>query len=143
MKEHKSSDSTIQRQAEVVIRARLEKELGCNLVETSKYLKKLKLDGFCDSELPILIEIWAHQGRAKPAQQAKVMKDMCRLLLAEKLLGKPCRKIFVVSDQIAISHLKNSWQGEFAKSFGIETKVIPIDSELKRLILLAQKRQKL
>lgn len=69
------------------------------------------------------------------------MNDMCKLLLAEKKLGKPCRKIFVVSDQDAVSHLKNSWQGEFAKTFGIELQVVDIDDTTKQQIRQAQKEQ--
>ncbi len=141
MKERKPGDSSIQRQAEAVIRDKLKKKLGCSLGESPDTLDKLKLDGFCDAECPICVEIWAHQGPAKSAQMAKVMKDMCKLLLAEKKLGKPCRKIFVVSDQDAVSHLKNSWQGEFAKTFGIELQVVDIDDMTKQQIRQAQKEQ--
>lgn len=101
----------------------------------------LELDGFCDAECPICVEIWAHQGKAKSAQKDKVMKDMCKLLLAEKKLGKPCCKVFVVADQDAVSHLKNSWQGEFAKKYGIELQVVDIDDATRQQICQAQKEQ--
>ncbi len=141
MKRRKSGDSSIQRQAEAVIRGELEGKIGCKLGTSPAVLGGLKLDGFCDAECPICIEIWAHQGSAKSAQKAKVMKDMCKLLLAEKKLGKPCRKIFVVADQDAVSHLKNSWQGEFAKKFGIELQVVDIDNTTRQQIRQAQKEQ--
>jgi len=69
------------------------------------------------------------------------MKDMGKLLLAEKKLGKPCRKIFVVADKHAVSHLDNSWQGEFAKQFGIEILVVDIDDTIKQHIRKAQEEQ--
>jgi hypothetical protein len=141
MKERKSGDSSIQRQAEVVIRVELERMLGCNLGPSPAILGALKLDGFIDAQCPICVEIWAHQGKAKSAQKAKVMKDMCKLLLAEKKLGKPCQKIFTVADQDAISHLKNSWQGEFAEKFGVELRVVDIDDTTRQQIRKAQKEQ--
>lgn len=141
MKAQKLGDSSVQRQAEIVIRKKFEGKTGCKLEDTSPKLGNLKLDGFRDKKTPICVEIWAHQGRAKSAQQAKVMKDMCKLLLAEKKLGKTCRKVFVVADLLAVSHLKNSWQGEFAKTFGIELQVVKIDKALRQQILQAQKEQ--
>ncbi len=145
MKENKPGDSTTQSQAEAVIRAELEKKLGLmpdSLTDNRpNSLGTLILNGFQDGERPICVEIWAHQGKAKSAQQAKVMKDFCKLLLAEKRLAKYCRKIFAVCDEEAISHLKNSWQGEFAKAFDIEFLVVAIDDSIKQEIRHAQKKQ--
>lgn len=141
MEKRKPGDSSIQRKAEAVIRKELEGKLGCSLGTSPADLGGLKLDGFCDAECPICVEIWAHQGSAKSAQQAKVMKDMCKLLLAEKKLGRPCRKIFVVADQDAVSHLENSWQGEFAQQYGIELQVVDIDDTTRQQIRQAQKEQ--
>lgn len=141
MKEYRSGDSSIQRRAEPVIRESLEKQLDIKLVESPAVLGSLKLDGYC-AEPPTCVEIWAHQGSAKSAQKAKVMTDMCKLLLAEKNLGKPCRKIFVVADKDAVSHLMNSsWQREFAKEFGIEILVVDIDDTTRQQICQAQKAQ--
>ena len=141
MDRFKRGDSSIQRQAEAVIRKELETKLGCSIGKSPDKLGGLKLDGFVKAECPICIEIWAHQGSAKSAQKAKVIKDMCKLLLAERLIGKRCRKIFVVADQAAVSHLTNSWQGEFAKKFDIELQVVDIDDDTRQQILQAQKEQ--
>ena len=69
------------------------------------------------------------------------MKDMCKLLLAEKRLGKSCRKIFAVSDKAAVSHLSRSWQGEFARIYGIEILIVEISEKIKQKILDAQEEQ--
>jgi len=133
-------DSHVQREAERVIREALQTELGLQFGDTPTGLG-LKLDGFADGERPVCVEIWAHQGTAKPAQKNKVMADMCKLLLAEHLLQRPCRKIFVVSDRSAISFLDGSWRGRFAETSGIETRVVGIPEDLRSRIRDAQRRQ--
>ncbi|MFO7958099.1 MAG: hypothetical protein R6X33_13495 [Candidatus Brocadiia bacterium] len=87
------------------------------------------------------VEIWAHQGAAKSAQKAKVMKDMCKLLLCDRLLDDCCRKLFVVSDEAAIAFLRGSWQGQFAEEYGVDTLVVDIPDDLRDEIRAAQKQQ--
>ena len=140
MKNRKPGDSSVQQQAERVIREQLARELRCTLEKSPDTLGKVKLDGYC-AKPPICVEIWAHQGKAKPAQKAKIMKDICKLLLAERKLGKRCRKIFAVADDAAVSHLENSWQGEFAKAFDIEIRVVKIDNTTREKIIEAQRAQ--
>lgn len=141
----KRGDSSVQRKAEPVIRAKLEKDLGVNAGDlsksTSELLGEIDLDGFLDGIRPICVEIWAHQGKARSAQKDKVLKDMCKLLLAEDRLKKSCRKIIAVADEEAVAHLKNSWQGEFAEVFGIDINVVEIPKTTKRDIREAQKKQ--
>jgi len=137
----KPGDSTVQRVVEKLILERLANEHGISKLPDC--LKKVKIDGCfkADECEPILVEIWAHQGKAKAGQQSKVMKDMCRLLLAEKILDIPCKKLIVVTDTEAVSFLEKSWQGEFAEKFGIHTIVIEIPQEEKDKIVDAQKEQ--
>lgn len=133
-------DSRVQRDAELLIRSLLEKELHVELSATLP-ISGPRLDGFADAEQPICVEIWAHQGRAKSAQKNKVMADMCKLVLCEHILGRKCRKIIAVSDQAALSFLQNSWTGQFADTFGIERRVVPIPEEHRTRIREAQKKQ--
>ena len=133
-------DSRVQREAESVIRASLAEQLGVKLAEPPSALD-LRVDGFAEGLQPICVEIWAHQGAAKSAQRAKVMKDMCKLLLCERILGKPCRKVFAVSDAAAVAFLRGSWQGRFAEEFGIELVVVPIPLEVRQRISEAQGKQ--
>jgi hypothetical protein len=69
------------------------------------------------------------------------MTDFAKLVLIETCFGKPCRKLFVVTDPEAVSHLANSWHGRFAREYGIEVLVISIDNSLRQTIVDAQNRQ--
>ncbi len=103
--------------------------------------RRVDLDGFVDGAHPICVEVWAHQGPAKGGQTGKVMRDFCKLLLVERLLGKPCRKMFAVCDGAALAFLQNSWQGHFAEEFGIEQVVVDLSDETRQRIRDAQTRQ--
>lgn len=135
-----SGSSREQRDAEGVIRAALAEKLEIALSPRS-LPEGPQLDGFADGPTPVLAEIWAHQGPAKSAQKNKVMADMCKLLLCERLLGKSCRKIVAVSDEKAHSFLENSWQGRFADEFGIERHAVDIPEDVRKRIRDAQQRQ--
>lgn len=136
------SDSAEQRVAELAMLAAAETRLGVKLDGVLKLTPAVALDGFCDGDMPICVEAWAHQGKAKGSQPAKVMKDMCKLLLVEKLLGKRCRKIFVVCDADAVTFLRGSgWEARFVAEFGFELLVVAIADSLCQSVREAQKRQ--
>ena len=69
------------------------------------------------------------------------MRDMCKLLLVEKLIGRACRKIVVVCDPEALRFLSTSWQGQFAEEFGIERIAVEVPSSTREALRQAQKRQ--
>lgn len=119
----------------------LEKKLRTKLRSQPSIDQAVKLDGFADRAKPICVEIWARQGRPKPGQVGKVMKDFCKLLLVQKLLGKPCQKVFAVCDEAAHAFLKNSWYGRFADEFGIKIVVVDVCHDTRTRLLAAQKRQ--
>jgi len=135
------SDSSEQCAAEAEILAALEKHLGVRFDGRPEIAQSMDLDGYAESTTPICVETWAHQGMAKSAQKAKVMKDMCKLLLVEKLMGKHCRKIVAVCDANALIFLQNSWQGRFADEFGIERIVVEVDETTREKVRKAQTRQ--
>jgi len=135
------SDGSVQREAEEVIRKALAKKLDLEFGAAPEELGTLQPDAFADGPEPTCVEIWAHQGPAKGGQKHKVMTDMCKLLYVERLLSKPCRKIFAVGDEAAISFLKTSWQGRFAREFEIELQVVGVPEELSARIWGAQRRQ--
>jgi hypothetical protein len=136
-----ASDSSEQRSAEVEILAALEKRFGIRLDGHPEIAQQVNLDGFADGPTPICVEVWAHQGKAIGGQPAKVMKDICKLLLVEKLIGRPCRKIVAVCDDSALNFLQNSWQGRFADEFGIERIVVDVDEAIRDKVRQAQARQ--
>ena len=123
-----------------MIRRKLERKLGIELSPDSP-VPGVELDGFAKRRRPVCVEIWAHQGPAKGGQLGKVMKDMCKLLLCERLLGKGCRKIFAVADEAAVAFLQNSWMGRFALEFGVDIVPVHIPPALSKRIRQAQKRQ--
>ena len=133
------SDASEQKAAEKEIRQELEKQLEVQLNSQLQIDQHIELDGFADGSSPICVEIWAHQGSSKGSQPSKVMGDCCKLLLVEKLLGKPCRKIFAVCDREALAFLRRSWRGLFMEKFGIEIKVVGISKEIRRRLKKAQK----
>lgn len=105
-------------------------------------LSGLKLDGFADGHTPVCVEVFAHVGPCKAGQQRKLSRDMTKLLLAERRLGKPCRKVIVVGDAAAVGHLTNGWDGEFAREFGIELLVVDVGEVHCRAVRAAQERQR-
>jgi len=135
------SDSSAQRSAELGILEQLEQQIGARLDDDLDIDSRVQLDGFQDGPTPVCVEAFAHQGPAKSGQRRKLMMDMCKLLLVEKVLRKPCRKILAVCDEEAVGFLKNSWQGSFAREFGIEVVVVEITPETRRRLLEAQKIQ--
>jgi hypothetical protein len=136
------SDSTEQRQAEAEILAALKAKEGLRLDGVPSIGQPVRLDGFEDGEKPVCVEVFAHQGPSKDGQRKKLMRDMCKLLLVEKLLAKPCRKIVAGCDDSALSFLKNSWQGRFADEFGIELIVVDVDESTREKVRKAQRRQR-
>lgn len=139
--EKHASDSSEQRGAEAEILEALSTQWGVRFEGRPDIGFRVDLDGFVDGDLPICVEVWAHQGNAKGGQPGKVMKDFCKLLLIEKLLGRRCRKVFAVCDEKAIAFLENSWQGRFADEFGIERIVVAVSDETRHSVRKAQDRQ--
>lgn len=139
-----ASDSSGQRAIEADVLVALSNELGVSVTSTAPpQLSMLKLDGYADAAIPVLIEVFAHVGRSKGGQRHKIAHDMTKLLLAERLLGVPCRKVIAVIDEAAIAHLRGGWNREFANSFGIELRVVPgfVDRHAEMLLVQARQRR--
>jgi hypothetical protein len=137
-----ASDSTEQRAIESEIRTALEVLLAVTFAVSDPLLRGLKLDAFAPGPPPVLVEVFAHVGPSKSGQRHKVANDMTKLLLAERRLGVPCRKVIAVIDRAAIAHHKGSWAGEFAKAFGFEVEVVPGFESRHEEMRLVQQRQR-
>ena len=140
-----ASDSSEQRAIELEVLLALESILYVRFMkEVPAALGKLKLDGYSAGSPPTLVEVFAHVGPSKGGQRHKIAHDMTKLLLAEKLLGVPCRKVIAVIDEAAVSHLRRAgWNREFAEGFGIEVRVVPGfegHHETMRAVQLRQRR---
>ncbi|MFO0646510.1 MAG: hypothetical protein U0326_09755 [Polyangiales bacterium] len=123
--------------------AALSLELGVTLPSpVPPQLAILKLDGYASGPPPVLVEVFAHVGPSKGGQRHKIAHDMTKLLLAEKLLDVPCRKVIAVIDEAAVSHLRRGWNQEFAERFGIEVCVVPGFENRHEAMLAVQARQR-
>ncbi len=138
----KDSSSLEQRDAEQPIRDSLAKQLHVVFEEPPEEVGTLRLDAFARGEEPILVEIFAHVGKSKSGQKRKISRDMTKLLLAEKKVGRKCRKIIAVIDPEAIIYSESGWDGEFAETFGIEFFVVKVPRQMQQETLQVQDRQR-
>jgi hypothetical protein len=141
-----AGDSSVQREAERVIIETLGRELGVTFaMDTRKIVggTEVKFDGVCE-EPPILVEAWAHQGRAKSAQQDKVMVDALRLAWAASVLypERSAKKILALADPDAALHLRGrSWMKAALDHLGVTVHVVHVPDELRQRIRETQIRQ--
>lgn len=139
--EHPST-STAQLAAEESIRTALAGRLGVAFQPPPPALKGLRLDAYAPGPPHVLAEIFARVGKSKPGQVKKLSRDMAKLVLAERRLeGEPCRKVIAVMDKAAVAHFERGWDGEFARTFGIEIVVVNVDQAVRDAVVAAQRRQ--
>jgi hypothetical protein len=136
--------SSEQREAEREMMANLTAELGVKLAPTYLHIAagiRMDIDGACAEPL-VLVEAWAHQGRAKSAQRHKLAMDAFKLTTARHALGEHARLILLVSDEAAVSHaVGSSWFGYALRVAGVEFKVVELAAETRARLQAAQKRQ--
>lgn len=140
-----AASSHEQRAAEVVMLKVLGERLGVRL--TPRRIEHLSgasvnVDG-ADVDLTALVEYWAHQGLAKPAQKLKLVNDAVKLhWIAQSRPPAARRLILCVSDEAAVRHLRGkSWQGQAITDLGVEIKVIALPPEIVNALIAAQTRQ--
>jgi hypothetical protein len=95
-----AGDSAEQRRAEHLMLDLLERQLHCHLERPWRRSLpgggRLEVDGGTDNpENAMLVEAWAHQGRLKPAQRAKVLTDAFKLSFAATLLSRRPRLVLL------------------------------------------------
>ena len=140
-------DSSVQRSAETVILRVLSANLGVALESRRLAVAdgvRVDVDGVCESSVPpVLVEVWAHQGRPRPAQKAKVMTDALKLVWIERcLFPAGARKILALADKDAADYfLRRTWMSSALRDLGIEVIVVPLPSDLRSQITAAQTRQ--
>lgn len=139
-------DSRVQREAEALIREALAARLRVALAPARFDVGDgghIDIDAFSEDP-PVLAEIWAHQGRPRPAQKAKVITDALKLLWLSSTRSPAARKILVLADEEAARHFRGrgTWIGCALEDLGIEVLVMPIPDEARARILEAQTIQK-
>lgn len=102
----------------------------------------VNVDG-ADVDLTALVECWAHQGLAKPAQKLKLVNDAVKLhWIAQSLAPGRHRLILCVSDELAVRHLRGrAWQGRAIADLGVEIEVVSLPLDVVDSLTSAQLRQ--
>ena len=138
------SDSSEQQQAHKEILALVNDKFNLQLEDRKVLIDNVlfQVDGYSE-EPPILCEIYSRIGKMRVAQTNKVVKDILKMLLIEKMQNQKFRKIIVFADDEAAQPFMTdeSWYSKVKVNFDIEISVVGVSKELKESIEIAQKRQ--
>ncbi len=119
----------------------LSEELGVDLAPRRVEIEDgawVQIDGVSDDP-PILVEAWAHQGKAKSAQRNKVATDALKLLTAATAFAVRPRLILLFADEVAAAEFRgSSWRAQALRNHNIEIRVADIPSDLRDSITEAQ-----
>ena len=145
-----ASCSDAQQLAELLLIKEFSLQLGKNLGKADIPIgsANVAVDGFYkDDRLVVLVEAWAHIGKAKSAQRNKILGDMLKLALVTSVVRRanPDLRVeayLVFADQLAArTVIGKGWASVAAKEFGIIAEVIVLSEEVIRTIQEAQRRQ--
>ena len=146
MERSEQSNSFEQQMAEQIIFEKVQNWLNKNLKENAKILvgKTYMQPDFYSKEDGIIGEIFAHIGKPKKGQDNKIANDILKMLLLEKLEKRTYRKIIVVCDEHEMKKITGtSVLAECIRQFDIEVKMINIETDLRTMLIAAQKRQRM
>lgn len=146
MERSEQSNSFEQQMAEQIIFQKVQNWLNKNLKENAKILvgKTYMQPDFYSKEDGIIGEIFAHIGKPKKGQDNKIANDILKMLLLEKLEKRTYRKIIVVCDEQEMKKITGtSVLAECIRQFDIEVKMINIETDLRTMLIAAQKRQRM
>lgn len=146
MERSEKSNSFEQQMAEQIIFQKVQNWLNKNLKENAKILvgKTYMQPDFYSKEDGIIGEIFAHIGKPKKGQDNKIANDILKMLLLEKLEKRTYRKIIVVCDEQEMKKITGtSVLAECIRQFDIEVKMINIETDLRTMLIAAQKRQRM
>lgn len=138
------SDSLEQREAEIVILERSNKERGYSLAGDSVPVGDgavVKVDGI-DRERRVLCEVYSRIGKLKGSQPHKIASDMLKLMLAERGLGGMWHKLICLVDTEAAKCFDGkSWLAVAASRMGFEVVIVEFPSAIRERLLSARRRQ--
>ena len=102
---------------------------------------QVRVDGM-DDQRTVLVECWAHQGRARGSQPAKLMSDAVKLHWIAQTFDTTPELILCVSDKEAVQHLfGKSWRGRAIESLGVQIRHVDVAAEVMASVATAQLRQ--
>lgn len=138
------SDSQPQRQAEEEIVAGLAASLGVVLAKP----KRIALSGgvfvevdAATSDMSVVVEAYARQGRLKGAQPKKIAQDVLKLALLKREPGREGTRTIIAFASHEARDSISGWLARAAAEFGVELCVVDISEESRIRILNAQRRQ--
>ena len=140
------SNSIEQQMAKQIIFKKVQYWLNKDVKENAKILvgKTYMQPDFYSKEEGIIGEIFAHIGNPKKGQDNKIANDILKMLLLEKLEKRTYRKIIVVCDEQEMKKITGtSVLAECIRQFDIEVKMIDIETDLRTMLIAAQKRQRM
>lgn len=140
------SNSIEQQMAEQIIFKKVQYWLNKDMKENAKILvgKTYMQPDFYSKEDGIIGEIFAHIGKPKKGQDNKIANDILKMLLLEKIEKRTYRKIIVVCDEQEMKKITGtSVLAECIRQFDIEVKMIDIETDLRTMLIAAQKRQRM
>ena len=137
------SDSTIQQQAEPLIREKVADYVRKPLAAATLKLDNgapVQVDGVSADE-SVLVEIFAHQGVLKGGQRHKVATDALKL----STLGRSrpdASLILAFADSAAAGFAtKGTWMAEALAAWGVQVLVVELDGDVREGIRAAQAQQ--
>lgn len=132
------SDSKVQRKLEERILNTLGVAHGKVVIGGIKF----DFDGFGDG---VVYEIYAGIDRLRSGQQQKISQDILKMVLYEKMVSKPIKKVLVVVDEAIRDTLlyekHRSWKNRAIVEYGIEVKLISITPDERRILEIAKDEQ--
>ncbi len=97
---------------------------------------------FYSEENNIIGEIYSHIGSLKPPQKNKMLTDILKMLLMEKVTKRSFRKIIAICDDVVLKSITGkSWAATCFKSFDVEIMKVDIGEYNREILIAAQKRQ--
>lgn len=120
------SDSKVQRQLEV----RILHDLGISHGKVVLDGIKFEFDGMSGDTI---YEVYAGIDRLRSGQQQKISQDILKMVLYEKMVGRPIDKVLVVVDERILHTLSyekhQSWKNRAIKEYGVEVRLVAITPE--------------
>jgi hypothetical protein len=152
MQKRTASRSDAQQQAEHIALQKFGEELGIALTAKRYTIDgcRFDIDGYAETETTItLVECSSHIGTAKPAQRNKVLADVLKLALLQRLLKREnpdctVRSVLLFIDDEAARTLRNaSWGARAAQEFDVSVNVVTLDQTTLDTVRAAQGQQDL
>lgn len=132
------SDSKVQRQLE----ERILHDLGVSHGKVTIDGTKFDFDGISEDTI---YEVYAGIDRLRSGQQQKISQDVLKMVLYEKMVGRPIKKVIIVVDQRILDVLSydshRSWKNRAIIEYGIEVRLATISPKERQLLEEAKEAQ--